>query len=73
VANIVTLSDGIVNISDAVFLIAYIYAGGASSEDCSYSRGMGDANGDGVINISDAVCIPAYVFASGYTPHCQGL
>jgi hypothetical protein len=72
VANIVTLSDGIVNISDVVFLIAYIFAGGTAPEDCSYSRGMGDANGDTVVNISDAVYILAYVFVNGYTPHCQG-
>lgn len=65
--------DRTVNIADAVFLIAYIFAGGTAPEDCRYSRGMGDANGDGVANISDAAFILAYIFANGNTPHCYGM
>ena len=43
--------DGTINISDAVFLIQYIFAHGtAPSPIC-----LGDANGDNTVNISDAV------------------
>jgi hypothetical protein len=65
-------SDGAINISDAVYLIAYIFAGGSTPADCNYSLGKGDANGDTVVNISDAVYLIAYIFAGGTPPHCQG-
>ena len=65
--------DGKINIADAVFLIAYIFAGGTPPGDCNYPNGMGDASGDGKINISDAVYVIAYIFAGGVTPHCQGM
>jgi hypothetical protein len=64
-------SDGHLNISDAVFLIAYIFSGGVDPADCMYFTGMGDANGDGTVNISDAVYLIAYIFSGGPTPHCQ--
>ena len=66
-------STGTINISDAVFLIAYIFAGGTPPGDCIYPNGLGDASGDGKINISDAVYLIAYIFAGGITPHCQGM
>jgi hypothetical protein len=65
--------DAVINISDAVYLIAYIFAGGAAPGDCGYAFGKGDANGDGVVNISDAVYLIAYIFAGGAVPHCQGM
>lgn len=59
-------SDGSINISDAVFLIQYIFAHGtAPSPLC-----QGDANGDGSVNISDAVFLIQYIFAHGTAPHC---
>ncbi len=64
-------SDGTINIADAVFLIAYIFAGGTPPGDCNYPNGMGDASGDVKINIGDAVFLIAYIFAGGATPHCQ--
>ena len=58
--------DGTINISDAVFLIQYIFAHGtAPSPIC-----LGDANGDGGVNISDAVYLIQYIFAHGTAPHC---
>ena len=58
--------DGSINISDAVFLIQYIFAHGtAPSPIC-----LGDANGDGSVNISDAVYLIQYIFAHGAAPHC---
>ena len=65
--------DGKINISDAVFLIAYIFAGGTPPGDCQYPNGLGDASGDTKINISDAVYLIAYIFAGGNPPHCAGM
>ena len=63
--------DAVVDISDAVFLIAYIFSGGAAPGDCNYANGMGDANGDGSVDISDAVYLIAYIFSGGPAPHCS--
>ena len=61
-------ADGnlIFTISDAVFLINYIFAGGpAPFPLCS-----GDTDGNGIITISDAVYLINYIFAGGPPPHC---
>jgi hypothetical protein len=63
--------DANINITDAVYLIAYVFAHGTPPGDCNYARGLGDANGDGSVNISDAVYLIAYIFAHGPMPHCQ--
>jgi hypothetical protein len=63
--------DGGIDISDAVFLIAYIFSGGGAPGECNYANGKGDANGDGGVDISDAVYLIAYIFSGGGTPHCQ--
>ncbi len=56
--------DGDVNVSDAVFLINYIFKGGPPPDPlCS-----GDSNGDDGLNISDATYIIAYVFSGGPAP-----
>jgi outer membrane protein assembly factor BamB len=56
--------DEAVNISDAVYMINYIFKGGPPPEPlCS-----GDANGDDGLNISDATYIIAYVFSGGPAP-----
>jgi hypothetical protein len=65
--------DNAINISDAVFIIQYIFAGGVDPMDCFYMFAMGDANGDRVVNISDAVYLIAYIFAGGSPPHCNGM
>lgn len=56
--------DSTVNISDAVFLIAYIFASGTAPNPLS----AGDANCDSAVNISDAVYLIAYIFSGGPTP-----
>ena len=66
-------SDGRINISDQVFIVAYIYANGTPPGPCNYAFGKGDANGDGIVNISDAVYLVAYIFQNGPAPHCLGL
>jgi hypothetical protein len=64
-------SDGSIDISDVVFLIAYIFSGGAAPGDCRYPNGKGDANGDVMVDISDVVYLISYIFSGGSTPHCQ--
>jgi len=55
-----------VNVSDAVYLINYIFIGGMAP----YCMQEGDANADGTVNISDAVYIINYVFLDGPAPIC---
>ncbi|MCX6832695.1 MAG: dockerin type I domain-containing protein [candidate division Zixibacteria bacterium] len=64
-------SDGGIDISDAVFLISYIFSGGVAPGFCNYVTGKGDANGDGEVDISDAVYLISYIFSGGSAPHCQ--
>jgi hypothetical protein len=59
-------ADGntIVNISDAVFLISYIFGGGSAPDPLL----SGDADCNGIVNISDAVYLIAYIFGGGAAP-----
>ncbi len=59
--------SGTVNISDAVYLIAYIFSGGSAPSPLL----AGDANCSGTVNISDAVYLIAYIFSGGAAP-CAG-
>jgi len=59
--------DWLVNISDAVFVIAYIFSGGAQPEPLLSA----DADCSGGVNISDAVYLIAYIFSGGPVP-CEG-
>ena len=64
-------NDGGIDISDAVYLIQFIFAGGPAPGSCRGSfYGMGDANGDAAVDISDAVYLIQYIFAGGPTPGC---
>ncbi|MFH2057238.1 MAG: dockerin type I repeat-containing protein, partial [bacterium] len=56
--------DCLVNITDAVYLIQYIFSGGG--EPLPYRAG--DVNCDGVVNITDAVYIIQYIFSYGPEP-----
>ncbi len=62
-------ADGskLVNISDAVALITYIFAGGPAPDPVE----AGDADCSGTVNISDAVYLITYIFGSGPVP-CGG-
>ena len=53
-----------VNISDAVFLIAYIFATGATP----YPYVAADVNCDGTVNISDSIWLINYIFSGGPPP-----
>ncbi|MCX6832251.1 MAG: thrombospondin type 3 repeat-containing protein [candidate division Zixibacteria bacterium] len=53
-----------VDISDAVYLIAYIFSGGAAPNPLP----AGDADCGSNIDISDAVYLIAYIFSGGPAP-----
>jgi hypothetical protein len=56
--------DGDVNVSDAVHIINYIFAGGLPPDPTD----AGDTNCDGEVNVSDAVWIINYIFEGGNEP-----
>jgi len=58
-------NDGSVNVSDAVFIINYVFSGGPAPYA---ALACGDANTDGSVNVSDAVYIINYVFSGGSAP-----
>lgn len=58
--------NGIVTISDVVFLINYIFSGGPTPNPLT----SGDADCSGAINISDAVHLIQYIFGGG-APPCE--
>lgn len=58
--------SGVVNITDAVYLISFIFGGGPAPDPLS----RGDADCNGIINISDAVFLIAYIFGGGDEPSC---
>lgn len=57
--------NGIVNVSDAVYLIAYVFGGGPPPQPVP---GGGDADGNCSVNISDATYVIDYVFYGGSYP-----
>lgn len=56
--------DATVNVSDAVYIINYVFVGGLQPQPYE----SGDANCDTSINVSDAVYIINYVFVGGPQP-----
>jgi hypothetical protein len=54
----------LVNVSDAVYVIAYIFAGGPPPNPFL----AGDVNCDEVVNISDVVYLIAFIFDGGPEP-----
>jgi Beta-propeller repeat/Dockerin type I domain len=56
--------DGTVNVSDAVYIINYVFVGGNSPNPYA----SGDTNCDSICNVSDAVWIINYVFVGGFAP-----
>jgi Dockerin type I domain len=57
-------SDGTINVTDAVYIINYIFVGG----DAPYPLENAEVNCDGLVNVSDAVWIMNYIFYSGNAP-----
>jgi PKD repeat protein len=60
-------ADAAVDISDVVYLIAYIFSGGSAPSPLL----AGDANCDSTVDISDVVYLIAYIFSGGAAP-CEG-
>lgn len=62
-------ADGndLVTVSDAVYLISYIFAGGVAPTPLD----SGDSNCDNSVSISDVVYLISYIFAGGPAP-CAG-
>ena len=56
--------DATVNVGDAVFLISYVFLGGASPDPLD----AGDANCDGNVNVGDAVYLINHIFKGGPGP-----
>jgi len=57
--------DGIVNVSDVVYLISYLFKGGPAPIPGTI---VGDANCDGKVTIADAVYLINYLFKGGPKP-----
>jgi hypothetical protein len=57
-------ADEDVNISDAVYIINYIFIGGEEPQPYE----AGEVNCDGLVNVSDAVWIINYIFIGGASP-----
>lgn len=57
-------SDGLVNVSDVIWIVNYVFVGG----DPPLPYESGDANCDSVVSISDAVYIINYIFVGGNVP-----
>ena len=60
-------NDGTINVSDAVWIINYIFVSQSHPIPETFS---GDANCDEIVNVSDAVYIINYVFVGGPPPPC---
>jgi hypothetical protein len=64
-------SDEIINLGDLVFLVSYLYRGGAPPDPLC----KGDVNSDGSRDISDLVLLINYLFRGGLAPCfdcCEG-
>jgi len=59
-----TNSDSAINIGDAVFVLGFLFSGGAAPV-CSDAA---DVNDDGSLNIADAVALLAFLFSGGAQP-----
>jgi len=58
--------DATVNVGDAVYIINYVFKGGAPPPNLN----EGDANGDCGVNVGDAVYLINYIFKGGPEPVC---
>jgi hypothetical protein len=56
--------NGMVNITDAVYLLTYIFSGGPEPDPME----LGDADCNGFVNVTDAVYLINYIFSGGPAP-----
>ena len=58
--------DGVVDVGDVVYLIAYLYRGGPAPDPI----GVGDVNCDGIVDLGDVVYLISYLYRGGPPPAC---
>jgi hypothetical protein len=58
--------DGLVDVGDVIYLINYLYKGGAAPDPLW----VGDVNCDGQVNLGDVVYLINYLFKGGPAPDC---
>jgi hypothetical protein len=56
--------DGVVNVSDLVYLVCYLYRGCPPPEPIQAA----DCNIDDIVNVADLVCLVNYLYRGGYPP-----
>ncbi|MCA8959131.1 MAG: hypothetical protein KDC38_01410, partial [Planctomycetes bacterium] len=56
--------DSGIDIGDAIFILSYIFSGGAAPS----CRSAADANDDGGVDIGDAIFVLSYIFSGGASP-----
>ncbi len=61
--------DTMISISDAVFIINFIFQGGPPPDPTC----LGDSNATGSVNISDAIFLISHIFGGGPRPNCISL
>jgi hypothetical protein len=59
-------NDGVVNLTDAIYLLNYLFKGGSSPTPYLC---VGDANNDDAVNLTDAINILNYLFKGGAEPN----
>ncbi len=62
--------DYVVDLGDVLYLIAYLYKGGAEPK-CPIDRA--DVTSDGVVDLGDVLFIIAYLYKGGVEPKCPGI
>lgn len=62
-------TTGTVDISDLIFIIAYLFNNGTAPNPLS----AGDIDGSGEIDITDVTYLVAYLFQGGASPVCSWL
>jgi uncharacterized delta-60 repeat protein len=58
--------DGVINVSDVVYLINYLFISGPAPDPIQ----AGDVNCDGFVNVTDVVYLINYLFIGGPPPSC---
>lgn len=66
-------SDGDVDLSDAVYLLSWLFNGGPEPAPIACATAYstmesGDSNGDGAVDVSDPINILSYLFSGGSAP-----
>lgn len=62
--------DGEVSVADVVYLISYLFKGGASPQCPEPFLSCADTNCDGQVSVSDVVYLINYLFKGGPSPGC---